>query len=56
MLVDNVLWSGKVIDETEEKDPDTEAIRTFNDYVQADSQVKNLILPLRDGLMMIEKI
>ena len=56
MLVDNVLWSGKVIDETEEKDPDTEAIRTFNDYVQADSRVKNLILPLRDGLMMVEKI
>jgi len=56
MLVDNVLWSGKVIDKTEENDPDTEAIIAFNDYVQADSRVKNLILPLRDGLMMVEKI
>lgn len=56
MLVDNTLWDGKVLQEVDEKDNQTEAIRKFNDYVAADSRVEKLILPLRDGLTMIRKL
>lgn len=56
ILVDNVLWSGKVTQQTDKKtDADTQSILDFNDMVQADERVENLLLPLRDGLMMIRK-
>jgi predicted O-methyltransferase YrrM len=55
MLVDNVLWSGKVIEEIKHNDKDTKAIREFNAFVQQDIRVKNMILPFRDGIMMIQK-
>jgi caffeoyl-CoA O-methyltransferase len=54
ILADNVLWSGKVIQAKEDKD--TKAIKDFNNKIQADSRVKNILLPLRDGIMMVEKI
>ena len=56
MLADNVLWSGKVLDDVPENDRDTKAIMAFNDYVQQDTSVKNMILPFRDGMMLIEKL
>ena len=56
MLVDNVLWSGKVIKEVKQKDKDTKAILEFNSFVQNDNRVKNVMLPFRDGIMMIQKI
>ena len=56
ILVDNVLWSGKVIEEVKQNDRDTQAILAFNDYVQQDNSVRNLLLPFRDGMMMIEKL
>jgi predicted O-methyltransferase YrrM len=56
ILVDNVLWNGKVIEEQAEKDEDTKAIMKFNDFIQNDPRVKNVILPVRDGIMLIEKI
>ena len=55
MLVDNVLWSGKVIEEVKHNDKDTKAILEFNSFVQNDNRVKNMILPFRDGIMMIQK-
>ncbi|MDR1181150.1 MAG: O-methyltransferase [Bacteroidales bacterium] len=55
MLVDNVLWSGKVIEEVKQNDKDTKAILEFNTFVQKDNRVKNMILPFRDGIMMIQK-
>jgi caffeoyl-CoA O-methyltransferase len=54
IIADNVLWSGKVI--TEANDKDTLAIKAFNDKVQADDRVFNTLLPLRDGLMVCQKI
>lgn len=54
MLADNVLWSGKVVQERIDKD--TKAIKDFNDKVQADARVENMLLPLRDGVMMVRKI
>ena len=55
MLVDNVLWSGKVIETVKNNDKDTKAILEFNSFVQKDKRVKNMILPFRDGIMMIQK-
>jgi caffeoyl-CoA O-methyltransferase len=56
ILVDNVLWSGKVAQQTNKKiDADTQSILDFNARIQNDDRVENLLLPLRDGLMMIRK-
>lgn len=54
ILVDNVLWFGKVVDGS--KDKDTEEIKLFNEKVQADSRVENVMLTVRDGIMMIRKL
>lgn len=54
IVADNVLWSGKVIEE--KKDKDTQAIHTFNEKVAADQRVENFILPIRDGLNVIRKV
>ena len=55
ILADNVLWEGKVLN-VNTKERDTQAIQAFNDKVQNDPRVENVLLPLRDGLMMIRKI
>ena len=55
ILADNVLWGGKVIENQKSGDKDTRGIVEFNNYVQNDSRVENLILPVRDGLMIIRK-
>lgn len=54
ILADNVLWSGKVLDE--KKDKDTRAIVEFNERIQGDPRVENVLLPVRDGIMMIRKV
>lgn len=53
LLADNVLWSGKVVNS--KSDPDTRLIQAFNDKVQQDPRVDNILLPLRDGLMLARK-
>lgn len=54
ILADNVLWSGKVLDEKHDKD--TRAIVEFNKKIQQDSRVENVLLPIRDGIMLIRKV
>lgn len=54
LLVDNVLWGGKVIDDNY-NDLDTRLFRDFNDYVQSDSRVQNMMLPIRDGILLCMK-
>ena len=56
ILADNTLWDGKVIEEPTPTDAQTQSILRFNDYVQRDPRVENLILPLRDGLSLIRKL
>lgn len=57
ILADNVLWSGKVITEPGAKiDKDTQAILDFNKMVQDDPRVENVLLPIRDGIMMARKL
>lgn len=55
IIADNVLWYGKVIDPPAKVDSETEALREFNDFVQNDSRVENVMLPVRDGLMIMRK-
>lgn len=55
IIADNVLWSGKVADSAK-NDKDTAAVRAFNDFVQADNRVENILLPVRDGLMIARKL
>lgn len=53
IIADNVLWSGKVLDE--KKDKDTVAIDNFNQKVQDDNRVENVLISVRDGLMIVRK-
>jgi len=55
IIADNVLWAGKVIEEVQENDTDTQGLIEFNNLVQNDDRVENIILPLRDGLMLVRK-
>jgi caffeoyl-CoA O-methyltransferase len=55
IIIDNVLWSGKVVDNSKKTDKDTQALLDFNLKVQNDSRVSNVLLPLRDGLMIVMK-
>ena len=53
IVVDNVLWGGKVVENKSDKD--TSSIIDFNDEVAKDQRVEKLILPVRDGLFIIRK-
>ena len=53
IIVDNVLWSGKILNKAQDKD--TKNISNFNDEIAADQRVEKLILPVRDGLFVIRK-
>ncbi len=53
IIADNVLWSGRVLDS--KMDIDTKAIDDFNKKIHADKRVEQMLLPLRDGLMIIRK-
>lgn len=54
ILVDNVLWSGRVVD-PEADDEQTLAIRAFNDLVAADERVDCVMLPIADGLTLLRR-
>ena len=55
ILVDNVLWSGKVVQENA-NDKSTMALRAFNQKCLDDTRVEKVLLPLRDGLLMLRVI
>ena len=54
ILADNVLWSGKVLQTKQDKD--TRAIVEFNKKIHQDARVENVLLPIRDGILMIRKL
>lgn len=54
ILIDNVLWKGRVTNTVPDKD--TQAIMDFNTYVNNDARVQKLMLPLRDGLYLTRKL
>ncbi len=55
ILADNVLWDGKVLNPSKNKDSATSAIIEFNNLVKDDERVEIVILPLRDGISLIRK-
>ena len=56
ILVDNVLWSGKVLNaEDVERDKSTRLIDMFNKRMVNDSRLESLLLPIRDGIMIVQK-
>lgn len=54
ILADNILWSGKVIDSSA-TDRETEILRRYNEVIHADERVENILLPIRDGIMVARK-
>jgi Predicted O-methyltransferase len=56
IFADNVLWDRKVVEPVKSNDKQTLAIIEFNDFVQSDSRVENVLFPVRDGMMIIRKL
>jgi caffeoyl-CoA O-methyltransferase len=56
LLADNVLWDGKVVDPEAAGEEQTRGILEFNDLIQNDPRVRNVILPVRDGIMLVQKV
>ena len=56
ILADNALWNGKVVESNKKPDKETEGIIEFNDFVRNDKRVENVLLPLRDGVMIVRKL
>ncbi|MGQ3677380.1 O-methyltransferase [Tenacibaculum discolor] len=50
ILSDNVLWSGKVVEELDPKDTDTKVLLEYNRLLNDDSRLETVLLPIRDGL------
>jgi predicted O-methyltransferase YrrM len=55
ILADNAFWDGKVL-EAATADREALGIKEFNDFVQSDERVENVLIPIRDGLMMVRKL
>lgn len=56
IVADNVLWSGKVLEKSTKTDKETHGIVKFNEFVKNDSEVEQVMLSIRDGLMLIRKV
>ncbi len=56
IIADNVLWSGKVVEKASKPDVDTKAIMDYNNKVTSDPRVENVLVPIRDGLMIARKL
>jgi len=54
ILIDNVLWSGKIVDE-KANDKSTKALKSFNEKCSQDSRFEKLLLPIRDGILILRK-
>ncbi|MFC6997528.1 O-methyltransferase [Rufibacter roseus] len=56
IIADNVLWSGKVVEKFRSKlDKDTQLVLDFNQKIHLDPRVENVLLPIRDGILVIRK-
>ena len=56
IIADNVLWSGKVLDDPQTMDEDSRALLEFSKKIQADQRVENVLFPIRDGIMIMRKL
>ena len=55
IIADNVLWSGKVVEDTAKLDADTLALIAYSEKVNADNRVQSVLFTIRDGLMVVRK-
>lgn len=55
IIFDNVLWSGKVLEEIKPNDKDTQVLVELNDLIHNDDRVQEVLLPIRDGLLIARK-
>jgi caffeoyl-CoA O-methyltransferase len=55
IIADNVLWSGKVLEADMHQDRETQSIHAFNQKIHNDPRVQQVLLPIRDGLMIARK-
>lgn len=55
ILADNVLWSGKVLQDPKNYNEDTRLLDAFNKKIQADERIENILLPIRDGITLMRK-
>jgi caffeoyl-CoA O-methyltransferase len=55
IVADNILWDAKVVEPADQQDAQTRGIVEFNEMVQHDNRVENVIFPFRDGMMVIRK-
>jgi predicted O-methyltransferase YrrM len=55
IIADNVLWSGKVVNQPEKMDEETRLIMEFNKLIHEDERVQEVLLPIRDGLLIARK-
>ncbi len=56
IIADNVLWSGKVLEKSSKTDKETQGIVEFNEFVKNDPEVEQVMISIRDGLMLIRKV
>lgn len=56
ILADNVLWGGKAVSVDKKPDKETRGIRAFNDFVKQDRRVEQVMLSIRDGLLLVRKL
>lgn len=56
IIADNVLWSGKVLEEYDTLDKATQVIMDYNQLIHEDPRVQEVLLPIRDGLMICRKL
>lgn len=56
LITDNVLWSGKILNKTNESDIDTQTIKKFNSLITNHESFETILLPIRDGLSLSRKI
>lgn len=52
ILSDNVLWSGKVVEEVKHNDKHTQALMAYNQKIKDDPRVETVLLPIRDGITL----
>ena len=56
IIADNVLWSGKVLEDDSNLDKDTIALKEYAKKLNADPRVENVMMPIRDGLLIARKL
>ena len=55
IIADNVLWSGKVLEDYNSLDRETKILMDYNKMIHEDERVQEILLPIRDGLMVARK-